>query len=178
MGHALWRGPFVPVWSRQPTGGLMLGSVGCFLVIESRAHATARGVTPKARIAGIRTDRCRRAPGEAAAIAARQIADLGGAGAANAVLSGASGRAAATAEERSFLDRLGLPVRAVGTAIGGCLEPSFPASVALAAMNIARGTLFPPLEAAEAPFDGPLAGLFVTSWGVWRGEATGLVSPA
>ena len=42
MGHALWRGPFAPVWSRAPRGGLVLGSVGCFLVIESRRHARGR----------------------------------------------------------------------------------------------------------------------------------------
>jgi 3-oxoacyl-[acyl-carrier-protein] synthase II len=178
MGHMLWRGRFAPVWSRGPGGGLILGSVGCFLVIESRAHAAARGVTPKARIAGIRTGRCRRAPGEAAANAAKQITALGGATAANGVISGTGGCAPATAEEKSLLDSLGLPVRAAATAIGNCVEPSFPACIALAAMSIARGTLFPPLEAAEAPFAGPLSGLFVTSWGMWRGEATGLVIPA
>jgi 3-oxoacyl-[acyl-carrier-protein] synthase II len=178
MGHALWHGPFAPIWSRLPAGGTVLGSVGCFLVIESRAHARTRGVTPKARIAGIRTDRCRRAPGEAAANAARQIAALGGPAAASAVLSGALGVAAATAEERSLLESLGLPVRAVATALGDSVEPSFPAAVALAAMSIERGKLFPPLEPAEAPFDGPPSGLFVTSWGIWRGEATALVVPA
>ena len=32
------------VWARQAAGGgMVLGSVGCFLVIESRAHAAARG---------------------------------------------------------------------------------------------------------------------------------------
>ncbi len=178
MGHVLWRGPFAPIWSRQPAGGLIPGSVGCFLVIESRAHARARGVTPKARIAGVRTGRCDRAPGEAAANASRQIAALGGASAASAVISGATGRLAATAEEQSWLNDLGLPVRATATALGHSVEPSFPAAVALAAMSIARGKLFPPLEAAEAPFEGSPSGLFVTSWGTWRGEATALVVPA
>src|SRR4249919_2487128 len=33
MGHALWRGPFMPVQARQAQGGgTILGSVGCFLV--------------------------------------------------------------------------------------------------------------------------------------------------
>ena len=44
---------------------MTLGSVGCFLVIESRAHAAARGAEAFAHIAAIRTDRCRRLPGEA-----------------------------------------------------------------------------------------------------------------
>jgi 3-oxoacyl-[acyl-carrier-protein] synthase II len=176
MGHKAWRGPFAPVWSRAPFGGLILGSVGCFLVVEGRDHARARSVTPKARIAGVRTGRCRRNPGEAAANAASQFASLGLASA-NAVISTAGGVAPATAEERSFLDGLGLPVRAVATAIGSSLEPSFLASVALAAMSIERSELFPPLEPAEAPLDDPLSGLFVTCWGTWRGEATALVVP-
>ena len=50
---------------------MVLGSVGCFLVIESRAHAAARGATPIARIAAVATDRCRRQPGQATANAAR-----------------------------------------------------------------------------------------------------------
>jgi 3-oxoacyl-[acyl-carrier-protein] synthase II len=179
MGHMLWRGPFVPVWSRQAQGGgTILGSVGCFLVIEGRAHAAARGVTPKARIAGVRTDRCRRAPGEATANVARQITELGGASAAGAVISGTSGAGSSTSEEQAFLKQMGLPVRSFTTAVGNSVEPSFPAAVAIAAMCVARGRLFPPLEPAEAPLDGAPAGLFVTSRGIWRGEATALLFPA
>src|SRR6201991_2343470 len=43
MGGLQCRTPFGPVWARQEAGGgLLLGSVGCFLVIESRAHAASR----------------------------------------------------------------------------------------------------------------------------------------
>jgi 3-oxoacyl-[acyl-carrier-protein] synthase II len=175
LGHKLLRGPYAPVWSRA---GAILGSVGCFLVIESRAHARARGVTPKARVAGVKTDRCHRAPGEATANAARQVAALGGPSAASAVISGANGEAVVTAEERSWLDGLGLPVRGVCGALGHSVEPSFLASVALAAASIARGRLFGPIAPDEAPCDGAPTGLFVTSWGMWRGEATALVKPA
>lgn len=178
MGHALWRGGFVPIRARQPEGGGILGSVGCFLVIEGRAHAAARGVTPLARIAGVRTDRCRRAPGEAAANLAREIAELGGAAAASAVIAGTNGANPVAAEEQAFLDQLGLPVRSLHTAIGNSVEPSFPAAVAIAALSLARGHLFPPLEPAEAPLDGPLKGLYVTSAGIWRGESAALIVPA
>jgi 3-oxoacyl-[acyl-carrier-protein] synthase II len=178
MGHRLWREPFAPLWSRLPSGGLVLGSVACFLVIESRGHARRRGVSPKARIMGVLTDRCGRAPGESATIAGRQITALGGLSAASAVVSGATGNKVPTAEERSFLDQLGLPVRAAATALGHSGEASFPASVALAAMSIARGKMFPPLEPAELPCETPPTGVFVTSWGMWRGEATALVVPA
>ncbi len=176
MGHALLKGGHAPVWARQTGGGgAILGSVGCFLVIESRAHAAKRGVMAKAMIAGILTDRCDRTPGKATAIAAAQVKALGSA---DAAISAASGEIRATAEEKAFLDGLGLPVRGVATAIGHSLEPSFPAAVALAAMSIARGKLFPPLEPAESPFAGAPSRLLVTSWGMWRGEATALVTVA
>ena len=178
MGHTLWRGPYAPIRARQPEGGAILGSVGCFLVIEGRAHAAARGVTPMARIAGVRTDRCDRAPGEAAANLAREIAELGGASAASAVIACTNGANPVAAEEQAFLDQLGLPVRSLHTAIGNSVEPSFPAAVAIAAMSLARGRLFPPLEPAEAPLDGALKGLYVTSAGVWRGESAALIVPA
>jgi 3-oxoacyl-[acyl-carrier-protein] synthase II len=179
MGHMLWRGAFAPAAARQASGGgTILGSAGCFLVIESRAHAAARGVPPKARIAGIRAGRCARAPGEANALLAGYIKELGGAAAASAVVSGTSGVGQAAADEFALLADLGLPFRSVTNAIGNTVEPSFPASVAIAAMSIARGRLFPPLEAAEAAWDGPTNGLFVTCRGLWRGEATALVVPA
>jgi 3-oxoacyl-[acyl-carrier-protein] synthase II len=172
--------PFAPVWERQATGaGMVLGSVGCFLVIESRAHAAARGATPVARIAGIVTDRCRRQPGEATQVATRQLAALPAlerTGA--AVISGATGAAPATAEEAAFLRGLGLPVRAAATALGHSLESAFPASLALAAMAVANGRLFHPLEQAEAPMEAGLRQVLVTSWGLWRGEAMALVDGA
>jgi 3-oxoacyl-[acyl-carrier-protein] synthase II len=94
------------------------------------------------------------------------------------VISGASGVAAPTQEERAFLAGLGRPVRATATAVGHSLEPSFPASLALAAMAVRHGSLFPPLEAAEQPMTAPLTQALVTSWGHWRGESLALVTAA
>jgi 3-oxoacyl-[acyl-carrier-protein] synthase II len=181
MGGLQRRAPFEGVWARQASGGgMLLGSVGAFLVIESRAHAAARGAVPFAHIAAIRTDRCHRDPAQATANARAQFAafaphyDQDGA----AVISGASGVAAITVEEQAFLASLGLPVRASATAIGTSLEPSFPASLALAALAVQRGALFGPLEAAEHPMAAPLRQALVTSWGHWRGEALALVTAA
>ena len=178
MGRLLWQQSWEPVWQRQVSGGgLVLGSVGCFLVIESRAHAAARGVRPLARIVAVEADRSRREQGSARAVAARQLAgmraELDAPGA--AVISGASGAAAATAEERLFLHELGLPVRAVASALGHSLEPSFPAAIALATRALSQGRLFPPLEAGEAAMPGALRQVVVTSWGHWRGEGLALV---
>ncbi len=181
MGRVLWRGPFAPVWARQAAaGGMVPGSLGCFLVIESRAQANSRGATPLASIAAIGTDRCRRRPNDATVNAARQFEAMSGLldPTAAAVISAASGAAPATAEERGFLERLGLPVRAAATALGHSFEPSFPTALALAAIAIGDGRLFPPLEPAEMPMEAPLRQVLVTGWGHWRGEALALVSEA
>jgi len=159
---------------------MVLGSVGCFLVIESRAHADARGRAPIARIAAVMTDRCSRGPGEAAAVASKQLtamAPLLQAGP-RMVISAATGVHAITAEEQAFLDSQGLPVRATGTALGHSLEAAFPASLALAAISVARGRPLAPLEAAEAPSEGEFREALVTSWGLWRGEAMALITQA
>jgi 3-oxoacyl-[acyl-carrier-protein] synthase II len=181
MGGLNRKAPFAGVWGRQGAGGgLVLGSVGCFLVIESRAHAASRGAVPVARIAGVATDRCRRQPGQATGNAERQFAGFSAALERDvaAVLSGASGASAPTVEERAWLRGLGLPVRAVATALGHSLEPVFPAGLALAAMAVGKGRLFGPLEPDEAALEGPLRQALVTGWGHWRGEALALVTRA
>jgi len=181
MGRLSWKHGHEGVWGRQANGGgLLLGSVGCFLVIESRAHATARGATPLARIAGVASDRCNRAPGAATANATRQYDGFKSAirpGEA-AVISAASGAPAPTAEEAAFLAGLDLPVRGVASAIGHSLEPAFPAALALAALSVSHGRLFGQLEAGEAALDGKLTQALVTGWGHWRGEGMALVTAA
>jgi 3-oxoacyl-[acyl-carrier-protein] synthase II len=177
MGGLLTQAPYTPVWQRQTAApGIALGSVGCFLVIESRAHAMARGAKAHARIAGIRTDRSRRRPGEATANAEAQLEVLALARDGEAVISAASGAPAATQEEAAFLGKLGLPVRGIASAFGHSLEPSFPTALALAALSISHGRLFAPLEAAEKSFPGALSQVLVTSWGNWRGEAMALLT--
>jgi 3-oxoacyl-[acyl-carrier-protein] synthase II len=178
MGHMLLSGDFAPVRARQAAGGgMILSSLGAFLVIESRAHAAARGATPIARIAAVASDRCDRSPGAATANASRQLAAMAPTPG-TAILSGATGVAAATAEEFALLDALGLPIRATATALGHGMEPSFIANVALAAACIARRRLFAPLEAAETPMPTPLTQTLVTAWGHWRGEGMAMVCEA
>ncbi|MGH7212883.1 MAG: beta-ketoacyl-ACP synthase [Acetobacteraceae bacterium] len=181
LGGTLLRGAHAPIRARQAQGGgIVLGSLGCFLVIESRTHAEARGVPVIATIAAITADRCRRGEGEASANAARQfdamrtMIDPPHA----AAISAASGIAAASTEELAFLDTTGLAVRAVATALGHSLEPAFPAALALAALAVSRGALFPPLEPAEMAMRAPLRQVLVTGWGHWRGEALALVTAA
>ena len=183
MGQLLWKRDFAGVWQRQAQGGgLVLGSLGCFLVIESREHAERRGAPALAHIAAIATDRSRRRPGEATAVATGQFDAMRHHldPSHTAVISGASGASAATVEEAAFLRDVRLPVRATATAFGHSLEPSFPANLAVAAISLARRRLFQPLEAAEfeAPMTAELRQVLVTSWGHWRGESLAVVEAA
>jgi 3-oxoacyl-[acyl-carrier-protein] synthase II len=95
-----------------------------------------------------------------------------------AVISGATGVAAPTAEERAFLEKhQDLAVRASATHLGHGLEPQFPANIALAAIALQKGTLFAPGDTSgvERPMPGPLAQVVVTSIGHWRGEGLALI---
>jgi 3-oxoacyl-[acyl-carrier-protein] synthase II len=171
---------FAPVWQRGPKGGFALGSIGAFLVIESRAHAEARGAKPLARIADVVSDRSKREPGGVRTslqalweklkdrISPQQAA----------VLSGATGAEPATTEEHAFLEaHADLAVRATGSYLGHGLEPTFPMNVALATLALQHGALFAPCDHSgfERPMQGPLKQLLVTGVGHWRGEGLALV---
>ena len=59
-----WKGPPVSVWSRAARGGgFSLGSLGAFLVLESRSHAERRGATPFAKLSCVLVDRTKRQAG-------------------------------------------------------------------------------------------------------------------
>ena len=171
---------YAPVWERGKPGGFALGSLGAFLVLETRAHAEARGAKPLARLTAVLSDRAKRQQGSVTAGLSRlwdKVKDKIKAGQA-AVLSGATGAEAATAEERAFLEAHGdLAVRATGSYLGHGLEPQFPMNVALAAVALGHGSLFPPCDSTglERPMSGPLSQVLVTSVGHWRGEGLALV---
>ena len=174
------KGAFAPVWERGPKGGLALGSLGAFLVIEERRHAEARGAKPLARLVTVISDRSNRQPGQATTALARMWEKLAGRlkGGRCAVISGATGAEPATADERAFLaQHAEVAVRATGTYLGHGMEPQFPMNVALAAVAVSRGKLFPPCDRSgvEQPMDGPLAQVVVTGVGHWRGEGLALV---
>jgi 3-oxoacyl-[acyl-carrier-protein] synthase II len=171
---------FEPVWERGKPGGFALGSLGAFLVLETRAHAEARGAKPLARLTSVLSDRSKRGPGTVNGALSRlwnKIKDKVKAGQA-AVLSGATGAEPTTAEERAFLEAHGdLAVRATGSYLGHGLEPQFPMNIALAAVALGHGSLFPPCDSTglERPMSGPLSQVVVTGVGHWRGEALALV---
>jgi 3-oxoacyl-[acyl-carrier-protein] synthase II len=171
---------FTPVWERSGDGGFATGSMGAFLVIEARDHAEKRGAKPLARLIAVVSDRASRKPGTVTATLGKlwdKIKDKVKSGHA-AVFSGASGVNPATAEERTFLEQHGdLAVRATGSYVGHGLEPTFTMNLALAAIAVGNGKLFPPCDSTglEKPTTADVSQVVVTGVGHWRGEALALV---
>jgi 3-oxoacyl-[acyl-carrier-protein] synthase II len=167
-----------PVWDRGPDGGVALGSMAAFLVLESREHAQARGGRGRARITSIQSDRDRRGPGEIEVTLNQQWQAIAPAvdRAHAAVISGASGIEPATSAERHVLEAIGLPVRNTGTYIGHGVETQFVANLGIACAVLGHGKLFPPTgtgDRDESPPD--LSQIVVTGIGSWRGEGLALI---
>jgi 3-oxoacyl-[acyl-carrier-protein] synthase II len=170
---------FAPVWARGNNSGLALGSGGAFLVIESRAHAEARGAKPYARLTNVVADRAhRKHPGEVTATLQALWSKLGKLGDKGAIITGATGAEPVTSEERAFLGaHPDFAVRATGTSFGHTMETQFPLGLALAALSISRGALFSPNDATglEVEMSEPPTQIVVVGAGHWRGEGMALV---
>ena len=186
LGQNLWGDEFKSIWERaEQGGGLVQGSVGAFLVLESAQHAKARGAKAYAKLSGVTSDRCRRDEGQAKDNLDRQFETLSKTMSKGAlgVLSGASGTKQATSEERSFIEELDgkgftPAVRAYGSMLGHSFEAQMPAGLALAAMSLAKGEYLEPLDSSgvEANADEAPEQIMVTSVGHWRGEGLALVT--
>jgi 3-oxoacyl-[acyl-carrier-protein] synthase II len=170
---------FTSVWQRDKQSGFALGSAGAFLVIESKAHALARGAKPFARLTSVVGDLSRRKhPGDVTATLQALWSKLGKLESGGAIITGATGAAPVTAEERAFLaGHKDFAVRSTGTRFGHTMETQFPLGLGLAALSISRGALFPPgdssgmeIEMSKAP-----AQIVVVGAGHWRGEGMALV---
>ena len=181
LGHKLTHERHSHVWERAAAGGGMeLGTIGAFLVLEEKQHALARGVKPYARLASVASDHAKRASGAVTKTLEDMWAGIAPQinAASAAVISGATGVEPGTSEERAFLaSHPDLAVRATGTHLGHSLEPQFPANIALAAMALRHGRLFPPSDSSgvERAMDAPLRQVLVTGIGHWRGEGFALV---
>ena len=170
---------FAPVWARDKHSGFALGSAGVFLVIESKAHAEARGAKPYARLTNVVADLAqRKQPGEVTKSLETLWSKLGVADDNGALITGATGVEPVTSEERAFLsEHPGFCGARDRNMFGHTLETQFPLGLALAALSISRGALFPPndptgleVEMSEAPTQ-----IVVIGAGHWRGEGMALV---
>jgi 3-oxoacyl-[acyl-carrier-protein] synthase II len=170
---------FAPVWARDKNSGFALGSAGVFLVIESKAHAQARGAKPYARLTSVVADLAqRKQPGAVTKSLETLWPKLGVLADNGNLITGATGVEPVTSEERAFLKQHpGYAVRATGTAFGHTLETQFPLGLALAALSISRGALFPANDPTglEVETSEPPTQIVVLGTGHWQGEGMALV---
>jgi len=169
---------FAPVWDRGPHGGMALGNMGAFLVLESRDHARSRGARPRARISSVCADRNRRQPGDIEATLRHQWDTIATTvdRAQAAVISGATGVEPATSAERAALEEIGLPVRNTGTYIGHGLDAQFMVNLGIGCMVIEHGKLFAPSGTGDVGSSlSSISQVVVTSVGNWRGEGLALI---
>lgn len=185
FGHTLWQEDYASIWSRKDTdGGMIMGSAGAFLILESRKHAEARGAKPYARINAVVADRSSRQAGAAGKVANNlfeKISDRIPAGPLP-VLSGCCGVQPQLTEEYDFLNGLtehGIEpaIRGMTTVLGNTLEAQFPLSVILASLAISGGKFFDPFDdsGVEREFSGDPEQILISTWAHWRGECLALV---
>src|SRR6266699_6128740 len=120
-------GKYAPVWQRDGKGGFALGSAGAFLVIESKAHAQARGAKPYARLTNVVADLAyRKHPGEVTISLQELWSKLGRIEGKGAIITGATGAEPVTSAERVFLaEHPDFAVQATGTMFGHTMETQF-----------------------------------------------------
>ena len=103
---------------------------------------------------------------------------LGVTGETGQLITGATGVEPATSEEKAFLrQHPGYAVRATGTMFGHTLETQFPLGLALAALSLSRGALFPANDptGTEVEKTGAPDQIVVVGAGHWQGEGMALV---
>lgn len=179
LGHYLMHDHWSPVWSREGNPGFALGSIGAFLILESKTHAQKRGAKPYAELSSVSGTHGQRGEGKMA----KRLSDALGTMDLSqnlAVLSATTGATDATATETAFLQTAvpEAPVRGYGSVFGHGVEVQFPLGIALAALAMKHGELCPPFEGAERASDDTPDGVLVTGVGHYRAEGLGLVVSA
>jgi 3-oxoacyl-[acyl-carrier-protein] synthase II len=175
-------GPWQPLWSRDGTdgGGMILGTVGAFLVLESREHAEARGAHIYCVLDAVEGDRGNRDDGRFEQRLSGITPEADALDAADTIVfSGASGMADLSKREKATLEaRFGaVPVRGYAGSIGHSLEAQFPVGLALAALSIDSGAIVPVFdESNEAKQAKPARHAVVTTVGYVRGEGLAVLS--
>lgn len=182
LGGYLHRGPYAPLWQRARSagGGLISGSGGAFLVLESRAHAEARGARIYASLGKVASGRVRRTGDALDRALDAMLADAAIGDGPLLAVSAASGAHAATAAEKEAYERRGkVAARAFSALTGHLRESQFVFAVALAALAVKAGGAFPPIDpASEAPLDGAPDAVLATAVGYHVFEGMALVSRA
>ncbi|TCL73896.1 beta-ketoacyl-ACP synthase [Rhizobium sp. BK251] len=179
-GHSL--GDWHPFWSRKPEdgGGMISGSLGAFLVLESRAHAEARGAHIYAAIDAVEGDRGSREEGGLEKRLERLLDLAGDAPAEGTVIfSGSTGFLELASREKALLDEKfpSAAIRGYGGIAGHGLESQFPLGIAFAALALASEAKVPAFDPThERPMKAAASKAIVTTVGHVRGEGVAVLS--
>lgn len=175
-------GDWTPLWSRSSDhgGGMVIGSVGAFLVLESRAYAEARGAHIYAVVDAVEGDRGKRDEARLEQRLERMSAHAEGLDKASTVVfSGASGMTDVSAREKAVLDKVfeGAAIRGFGGVTGHAMEAQFPLGIALAALSIDSAATVPAFDPShENAAPGVARHAVVTTVGYTRGEGIAVLS--
>lgn len=171
LGGLLKHDGWAPLWQREGSagGGMISGSGGVFLVLESADHAAKRGAKAYAEIAAIESALINRESADLAGTVRDLVTKANGGSEAAYVISGASGAHAATSAEKSALDKMAATYRGVSNLTGHLREAQFPLTLALGAISVSKGQAFAP-QGDEKAADGAVTEAIVTTIGATRAE--------
>ncbi|AIJ86258.1 beta-ketoacyl-ACP synthase [Brucella melitensis] len=172
LGGLLKHDGWAALWSRDGSagGGMISGSGGVFLVLESVDHAQKRGARAYAEISGIESAQIRRSTADLEKTVRELVLAANGGKNPAYVVSGASGAHAATAAEKAALESVSAAYRGISGLTGHLREAQFPLALALGAISVWKGEAFAPLDASEKPASGVVSEAIVTTIGATRAE--------
>ncbi|KEG20119.1 beta-ketoacyl-ACP synthase [Bartonella bacilliformis] len=170
LGGLLTRSGWTPVWDRSNSigGGVITGSGGIFLVLESGEHAKRRNAPIYAEITQIITDQTNRKKKPLKNTISKMLKTIKAQS--SFAISAASGFDEITKIEQNALDDANIAYRGVTTLFGYLREAQFPLALALAAIAVKKKRSFLTLSTHEKSFLKEVHEVFVTTIGIKRAE--------
>ena len=176
LGGRLYKGEHKPISERMGNNqsGMIMGTVGAFIVLESKTHAQMRKANGYCEIDDVISDNCNRENGGVKNAVEKMMEKIGGQP--DAIISGASGMEDVTRQEMEVLETTNAPIRCFGSKTGHGVEAQFPLSVALAALAVKNEGFYPPFEVSENERQEKVNNVMATAIGASQAEGIAMLS--